>query len=61
MERWREDREKPFGEMLFLSRPKPYDSGASGQLNIAIVGWGHGRQTSWGDRSAGGWKIGCRR
>lgn len=48
--RWQEDRNKPFREMLFLDRPKPYDSNATGELNIEVVGWSHGRQTSWGDR-----------
>jgi hypothetical protein len=48
--RWQEDREKPVREMLFLERPKPYDSGATGELNIEVIGWSHGRQTSWGDR-----------
>jgi hypothetical protein len=48
--RWQEDREKPFSQMLFLNRPKPYDSGATGELNIEVLGWSHGRQTSWGDR-----------
>ena len=36
--------------MLFLDRPKPYDSGATGELNIEALGWSHGRQSSWGDR-----------
>ena len=36
--------------MLFLKRPKPYDSGATGELNIEALGWSHGRQSSWGDR-----------
>jgi len=48
--RWQEDREKPVREMLFLDRPKPYDNGATGELNIEVLGWSHGRQTSWGDR-----------
>jgi hypothetical protein len=48
--RWQEDREKPFREMLFLQRPKPYDSGATGELNVEVVGGAHGRQTRWGDR-----------
>lgn len=48
--RWQEDREKPFRQMLFLDRPKPYDSGATGELNIVALGWSHGRQASWGDR-----------
>jgi hypothetical protein len=48
--RWQEDREKPFSQMLFLDRPKPYDSGATGELNIEALGWSHSRQSSWGDR-----------
>ena len=48
--RWQADREKPFREMLFLERPKPSDSGATGELNIEALGWSHGRQASWGDR-----------
>jgi hypothetical protein len=48
--RWQEDREKPYRLMLFLDRPKPYDSGATGELNIEVLGWSHGRQTKWGDR-----------
>jgi hypothetical protein len=48
--RWQEDREKPFRQMLFLDRPKPYDSGATSELNIEALGWSHGRQSSWGDR-----------
>ena len=48
--RWHEDREKPYRLMLFLDRPKPYDSGATGELNIEVLGWSHGRQTKWGDR-----------
>lgn len=48
--RWQEDREKPYRLMLFLDRPKPYDTGATGELNIEVLGWSHGRQTKWGDR-----------
>jgi hypothetical protein len=48
--RWQEDREKPFREMLFLDRPKPYDRAATGELNIEVTGWSHGRQSRWGDR-----------
>jgi|SRR6266536_778522 len=48
--RWQEDREKPYRLMLFVDRPKPYDRGATGELNIEVLGWAHGRQTSWGDR-----------
>jgi hypothetical protein len=49
-QRWQEDRAKPFREMLFLDRPKPYDSGATGELNVDVLGWSHRRQASWGDR-----------
>ena len=55
MERWRQDRAKPFREMLFLDRPRPYDKGAMRDLNLAILGWAHGRQTSWGDRQR--WRL----
>lgn len=48
--RWQEDRQKPFREMLFLNRPKPYDGGATGELNVEALGWSHGRQSNWGDR-----------
>jgi hypothetical protein len=48
--RWQEDREKPYRLMLFLDRPKPYDSRATGELNVEALGWSHGRQTKWGDR-----------
>jgi hypothetical protein len=50
MKRWKLDREQPVRMMLFLQRPKPYDIGATGELNIALLG-GSSRQTSWGDRS----------
>ncbi len=29
LKRWQQDREQPVRYMLFLNRPKPYDSGAS--------------------------------
>jgi hypothetical protein len=48
--RWEEDREQPVRLMQFVERPKPYDSGATGELNIAALGWSNGRQSSWGDR-----------
>ena len=48
--RWQEDREKPLRQMLCFDRPKPYDTGASGELNVEALGWSHGRQSSWGDR-----------
>jgi hypothetical protein len=50
MRNWKEDREKPFRSMLFLSRPKPYDAGATGELNVAALGWSNSRRSSWGDR-----------
>ena len=50
MKRWQDDRRKPFREMQFLDRPKPYDSNATGELNIEALGWANGRQTRWGDR-----------
>jgi hypothetical protein len=51
MERWREDRDQPVRLMQFLERPKPYDSAATGELNIAALGPSRGRQSSWGDRT----------
>ncbi len=51
MRRWRQDREQPYRGMQFLDRPKPYDSPATGELNIAALGFTHGRQSSWGDRT----------
>ena len=36
--------------MLFVDRPKPYDSAATSELNVEVLGWSHGRQTKWGDR-----------
>jgi hypothetical protein len=47
---WQEDREQPYRLMRFLERPKPYDTGATGELNIEALGWSQGRQSSWGDR-----------
>jgi hypothetical protein len=51
LERWRRDREQPVRLMQFVDRPKPYDSGAIGELNIEVLGGASGRQKSWGDRS----------
>lgn len=48
--RWREDRDQPYRLMRFVERPKPYDAGATGELNIEALGWSQGRQSSWGDR-----------
>jgi hypothetical protein len=36
-------------------RPKPYDSGATGELNIEALAWSNGRQSSWGDRKR--WRL----
>jgi hypothetical protein len=35
--------------MRFVERPRPYDSSATGELNIEALGWSNGRQSSWGD------------
>lgn len=51
LKRWKDDREQPVRLMQFLERPKPYDSGATGQLNIEALAGSYGRQKSWGDRS----------
>ena len=53
--RWEEDRQKPFRLMQFrlmqfVERPKPYDKAATGELNIEVLDWSNGRQSSWGDR-----------
>jgi hypothetical protein len=48
--RWQEDREQPYRLMSFVERPKPYDTNATGELNIEALGWSKGRQSSWGDR-----------
>ncbi|HLK16997.1 MAG TPA: hypothetical protein VKT78_19485 [Fimbriimonadaceae bacterium] len=55
LRRWREDRERPISSMLFLDRPKPYDRDATGELNIAVLGFSSGRQSTWGDRQR--WKL----
>ena len=55
LKRWKHDREQPFRLMQFVDRPKPYDSGATGELNIEALGGSYGRQKSWGDRSR--WKL----
>lgn len=55
LKHWKHDREQPFRLMQFVERPKPYDSGATGELNIEALGSSYGRQASWGDRTR--WKI----
>jgi hypothetical protein len=55
MRRWKADREQPFRLMQFVERPKPYDSGATGELNVEALGAAYGRQKAWGDRSR--WKL----
>lgn len=51
LKQWKDDREQPLRFMRFVERPKPYDSGATGQLNAQALGSSYGRQSSWGDRS----------
>lgn len=51
LKQWKDDREQPIRLMRFVERPKPYDSGATGQLNAQALGSSFGRQSSWGDRS----------
>jgi hypothetical protein len=41
--------------MQFVERPKPYDRGATGELNIEALGGSYGRQKSWGDRTR--WRL----
>jgi hypothetical protein len=55
MKRWKQDREQPPRFMHFVDRPKPYDSGATGELNVEALGSSYGRQASWGDRTR--WKL----
>lgn len=55
MQRWKQDREQPLRLMQFVDRPKPYDGGATGELNIEALGGSYGRQSSWGDRNR--WKL----
>ncbi|HZR93052.1 MAG TPA: hypothetical protein VFA44_11685 [Gaiellaceae bacterium] len=55
MRRWKHDREQPFRLMQFVDRPKPYDSAATGELNIEALDGSYGRQSSWGDRNR--WKL----
>jgi hypothetical protein len=55
LKRWKHDREQPFRLMQFVERPKPYDSGATGELNVEALGMAYGRQKAWGDRSR--WKL----
>ncbi len=50
MRRRKQDREQPIRLTQFLDRPKPYDSSATGELNIDALGRTYGRQSSWGDR-----------
>lgn len=54
MRRWKQDREQPF-RLQFVDRPKPYDSAATGELNIQTITGSYGRQSSWGDRTR--WKL----
>jgi hypothetical protein len=51
LKQWKDDREQPVRRMRFVERPKPYDSGATGELNAQALGSSFGRQSSWGDRS----------
>lgn len=61
MKRWKADREQPFRLMQFVDRPKPYDTGATGELNIEALGSAYGRQKTWGDRnSSGSWRTAYR-
>jgi len=53
--RWKQDREQPLRLMQSVDRPKPYDSAATGELNIEALSGSYGRQSSWGDRSR--WKL----
>lgn len=55
LKRWKHDREQPARLMQFVERPKPYDSGATGELNIEALAGSYGRQKSWGDRRR--WKL----
>lgn len=55
-EHWERDRLSPrFG--LYMSRPVAYDAGASGELNLAVLGHSS-RQTGWGDRKR--WRVEAR-
>jgi hypothetical protein len=58
MSRWHRDREQPVRLMQFVERPKPYDNGATGELNIEALGISYGRQSSWGDRTR--WSVEAR-
>ncbi|HEY8722235.1 MAG TPA: hypothetical protein VIL92_00075 [Gaiellaceae bacterium] len=55
MKRWRQDRDEPVRLMRFVQRPKPYDSAATGELNVQALGPSPGRQSSWADRAR--WKL----
>jgi hypothetical protein len=46
-EYWEQERLNP--RSFYLSRPTAYDGGATGALNVAVLGYSH-RQTTWGDR-----------
>lgn len=54
MREWREDRERPVQLMRFARKPKPYDSGATGELELEVLGWSS-RQSRWGDRKR--WRL----
>ena len=55
MKRWKADREQPFRLMQLVERPKPYDGGATGELNVEALASAYRRQKAWGDRSR--WKL----
>jgi hypothetical protein len=55
MTRWKRDREQPFHLGYYPSKPKPYDSAATGELNVASLEYSHGRQSTWGDRAR--WSV----
>lgn len=55
LKRWHDDRDRPYALMRFVERPKAYDSGASGELNIQVLGASPSRQSNWGDRSR--WRL----
>lgn len=54
MREWQEDRERPVQLMRFARKPKPYDSDATGELELEVLGWAH-RQSRWGDRKR--WRL----
>ena len=51
--RWQEDGDRPVGLMQFVNGPKPYDTGATGEVNVEALGYSSGRQSSWATASAG--------